>query len=72
MATGKLPFYAAFEADLFRKIQNAKYQFPDEMRDAKDFHLSQGLKNLIRKMFEPNASLRPTAEQVIQDSWFKH
>ena len=29
MVTGKLPFSAAFEADLFRKIQGAKYTFPE-------------------------------------------
>jgi serine/threonine protein kinase len=25
MVTGRLPYFAAFEADLFRKIQNAKF-----------------------------------------------
>ena len=33
LTTGKLPFNGEFEGDLFRKIQNAKYQYPDEIRD---------------------------------------
>ena len=32
LVTARLPFFAEFEADLFRKIINAKYQFPIDMR----------------------------------------
>lgn len=29
--TGKLPFFGEFEADLFRKIQKAKYDIPKDV-----------------------------------------
>jgi MAP/microtubule affinity-regulating kinase len=32
LLTNKLPFFAEFEADLFRKIQNSKFKFPNEIR----------------------------------------
>ena len=43
LMTGKLPFFAEFEADLFRKIQKAKYDAPKEM--------STEAKNVFRKIF---------------------
>lgn len=30
---GKLPFFAEFEGDLWRKIQVGKFTFPDEVDD---------------------------------------
>ena len=33
LVTGRLPFWAAFEGDLYRKIQNGKYQIPEDLRD---------------------------------------
>ena len=32
LLTGRMPYFAEFEADLFRKIQNAKYQWPRNYR----------------------------------------
>ena len=64
LTTGKLPFYAAFESDLYRKIQSGRYQFPNDMieKDGSSYNPSQSLKNLIRKILEPNANLRITCE----------
>ena len=76
LVTGRLPFHGEFEGDLFRRIQQAKYQYPDEGRvpqpdgsQGTGFAPSSGLKSLIRKIFEPTASLRPTADQVLADPW---
>ena len=32
LLTGKMPFFAEFEADLMRKIQGAKYSYPLDYR----------------------------------------
>ena len=45
LLTGKLPFFGEFEGDLFRKIQNAKYQF------AEPKEISTESKNIIKKIF---------------------
>lgn len=36
LLTGRLPFFAEFEADLFRKIQGAKYQYPRNYRQGSE------------------------------------
>ena len=33
LLTGKLPFFASFEEDLYRKIQSGKYKWPDFLTD---------------------------------------
>ena len=50
LVTGKLPFGAEFEADLTRKICAAKYVYPEEGEQ-----LSSGVKNLIKRIFDPIA-----------------
>ena len=73
MITSKFPFYAEFEADLFRKIINAKYQFPVDMsqhvpeKSAKG--VSEGAKSLIRKIFQVNPKMRITAAEILEDPW---
>jgi len=42
---GKLPFFGDFEADLFRKIINAKYTIP------RDVEIHKSAKNLFKKIF---------------------
>ena len=76
LAAGKLPFHGEFEADLFRRIQQAKYQFPDEARErpldggsGSGYTPSPALKSLIRKIFEPTASNRISADQILSDPW---
>mmetsp|Transcript_11407 Transcript_11407/g.19249 ORF Transcript_11407/g.19249 Transcript_11407/m.19249 type:complete len:111 (-) Transcript_11407:141-473(-) len=75
MVTGKLPFFASFEADLHRKIQGAKYQFPERQPNDKsnsEPQLSNGLRNLIRRTFEVNASRRISASKLMREPWFKN
>lgn len=55
---GKLPFFAEFEADLFRKIQSGKYTaFPAEVGSTK-------VRGLLSAIFQIDTSRRFTAEQV--------
>ena len=75
LLTGKLPFFAEFEADLFRKIIGAKYTFPKDLNQLrfsnKVDEVSNGAKALIRKIFEPNPVMRITAAQILKDPWLK-
>ena len=58
IVVGKLPFFAEFEADLFRKIQSGKYPaLPSEVGDKK-------VKNLLTRIFTVDPRQRITAEQV--------
>lgn len=47
-----MPFYGAYEEDLFRKIINGKYDWPDHIQDkkGKKVELSKSSKNLVRKI----------------------
>ena len=71
MITGKLPFFGGFETDLNRRIIRGTYQYPDDMieKDGSSYVPSQPLKTLIRKIIEPNTSLRLTAKQILEDPW---
>ena len=76
LATGRLPFHGDFEGDLFRRIQQGKYQYPDEGRERQPdgsqstgYAPSPALKSLVRKIFEPTASLRITADQILTEPW---
>ena len=71
LTTGKLPFYGAFEGDLYRKIQSGRYQYPIDMleKDGSIYTPTSSLKNLIRKILEPNASLRISCEQILKEPW---
>jgi len=74
LLTGRLPFFAEFEADLFRKIQGAKYQYPRNYRQGSENvsnTLSSGVKQIIKRILEPNVNLRPTAQQLLDDPWIK-
>ena len=71
LLTGKMPFHGGFEEDLFRKISQCKYKWPDFLQDdkGKDAEISQGAKNLVRKMFTVDPNRRPSAEQLLKDNW---
>jgi serine/threonine protein kinase len=60
---GKLPFFGEFEADLFRKIQNAKFkEVPSELGD-------HTIRALFVQIFQPQAKLRITAEGLLEHHW---
>jgi len=63
LLTGKLPFFGEFEADLFRKIQKAKYDVPKE--------ISSAVKNFLKRIFSIDSSKRATARQLLNDEWFR-
>lgn len=74
LLTGKLPFFAEFEADLFRKIQGAKYQYPRNYRQGSQNvqnTLSIGVKNVVKRILEPDVNTRPTARQILADPWLR-
>jgi serine/threonine protein kinase len=56
LLTGKIPFFGAFEDDLFRKIQQVKYKWPDflTIKDGSVVESSSGAKNLVKKIFTVN------------------
>jgi serine/threonine protein kinase len=52
LLTGKLPFFGDFEQDLYRKIQAAKYTYPQTSPNDKDpLSLSQECRNVVRRIF---------------------
>mmetsp|Transcript_15024 Transcript_15024/g.10905 ORF Transcript_15024/g.10905 Transcript_15024/m.10905 type:complete len:97 (+) Transcript_15024:126-416(+) len=63
LMTGKLPFFGEFEADLFRKIQKAKYMVPKDM--------SADGKNILRRIFNPDPLKRATARDLLTDDFFR-
>eukprot|EP00347_Sterkiella_histriomuscorum_P006749 403351578 len=65
LSTGKLPFFGEFEADLFRKIQKAKYEIPRECV------MSVELKALLKRIFNVDSLTRVTAQHILNDDWFK-
>lgn len=71
LLTSQFPFNAEFEADLFRKVMNAKYQFPEYKNIHVPDHkgVSEAAKSLIRKIFTINPKLRITAGEILKDPW---
>ena len=70
MVVGKLPFFAEYEGDLFRKIQTGKFKLPGD-NDEDGRAVSHGVKNLIVRIFKKDPSKRPTAAQILEDPWLK-
>ena len=62
LLTGKLPFFGEFEGDLFRKIQNAKYSFPNGKEATAGGVISNEARNVVRKIFQVDSSIRITAQ----------
>lgn len=71
LLTGKLPFYGSYEDDLYRKIISAKYTWPPFLTNkaGKPSDHSAQAKNLVRRILNPDASRRPTAQQILKDPW---
>jgi len=63
---GKCPFRGHNESDLYRCIKKGTFTFPDEVypipEEFKGLRVSDGLKNLVRRILVVNASRRPTCE----------
>jgi serine/threonine protein kinase len=69
LCTGKIPFYGAFEEDVFRKIQAGKFRFPEFTVGQQPVHIPPGAKSIIIKLL--NVKRRPTASEVLQDPWLR-
>lgn len=70
MVVGKLPFFAEYEGDLYRKIQTCRYKIPDD-NDGEGRFVSPAVKSLIQRIFSKDATKRPTAAQILEDPWLK-
>ena len=64
LLTGKMPFHGAFEDDLFRRIQLAKYKWPEFLtnKNGASFEISQSAKSLVKKIFTIDVKMRPTCQ----------
>lgn len=53
LLTGKMPFYGAYDKDLYRKIQQCKYQWPCDLTDKNGnfVEISAGAKNMVKSIF---------------------
>ncbi len=60
MLTGKFPFKAANQKELYRLIQQGKY---------KNENFSPEIKNLLDSMLKVDQKTRITAEEIIQSDW---
>ncbi len=67
LLTGDPPFNGANDNEIYRKIQNKKFNFPSPQWDK----ISEDVKDLIKKMLcDPKD--RFTAEQVLNHTWVKN
>lgn len=64
LVTGGVPFWGDNEAELFRRIGAAKYSLPVKGRT-----YSKNIRNLFAKIFQPNASKRISASEILNDPW---
>ena len=74
LITGYFPFNGKREQDLRLKIQKGKYYFPEESQksiDNSEGHgpISTSVKNLIKKILEPDATKRLSISEILQDPW---
>jgi calcium/calmodulin-dependent protein kinase I len=61
------PFYGKTQAQLFEKILNADYDFPDPEWT----HISDEAKDFIRKLLVLDVDKRYTTQQCLQHAWIK-
>lgn len=64
LVTGGVPFWGSNEAELFKRIGIAKYSLPIKTRP-----YSKNIRALFAKIFQPNASQRITAQEILKDPW---
>ncbi|KAL1193684.1 CBL-interacting serine/threonine-protein kinase 22 [Cardamine amara subsp. amara] len=61
---GYLPFRDPNIMGLYRKIHKAQYRMPE--------WTSSDLRQLLRRLLEPNPEKRITVEEILLDPWFNH
>ncbi|ESQ52517.1 hypothetical protein EUTSA_v10016695mg [Eutrema salsugineum] len=61
---GYLPFRDPNIMGLYRKIHKAQYRMPD--------WTSSDLRQLLRRLLEPDPEKRITVEEILKDPWFNH
>lgn len=63
LMNGCFPFRGATDKELYRKIQRGAFILHNP-------NISDLFFKLLTRMLNTNADLRPTADDVLQDSWF--
>ena len=73
---GRCPFRGENEKDLYRKIAKGVFAFPDETyprpSEFTDIRVSQGAKNLVKKLLVVSAEKRLSCADILKDEWFKN
>ena len=64
---GYAPFWGSSASDILRRVKNSKVDFPDREWQ----HISPEATSLVNKMLNRNSSMRPSAEELLEDAWFK-
>ncbi|EFJ45569.1 hypothetical protein VOLCADRAFT_82146 [Volvox carteri f. nagariensis] len=67
MLCGLPPFFAETEREIFSAILSREVLFEGEPWS----HVSEGAKDVIRKMLERNPALRATASEVLEHEWVR-
>jgi len=66
LLSGRPPFFALFEEDIFKKINSGKFNFKgEEWEDS-----SPQVQDLIRRMLVVDISSRATLDQILAHEWF--
>ena len=64
---GYAPFWGSSASDILRRVKNSKVDFPDREWQ----HISPEATSLVNRMLNRNSSMRPSAEELLEDAWFK-
>jgi myosin-1 len=68
LAVGKAPFHAAKREDIYKKLQNCDYEWPDISKNQND--ISNDLRHLVSSLLVPEDD-RPGPDQIVSHSFFK-
>jgi serine/threonine protein kinase len=63
--SGCFPYRGATDKELYKKIMNAEYRLPSEVKST----LSPEAINLLKRIFSIDANKRPSAKEVLNDPW---
>src|SRR5215469_6064781 len=68
LAVGKAPFHAAKREDIYKKLQNCDYEWPDISKNQND--ISNDLRHLVSSLLVPEDD-RPGPDQIVSHPFFK-
>ena len=68
LAVGKAPFHAAKREEIYKKLQNREYEWPDASKCAND--ISQDLKDLVSSLLVHEDD-RPVPDKIVSHTFFR-